>query len=169
MAGNPSTPTLIEYPSVKAITCCCLTALMALVTGCGNGPKLGRVSGTVTVDGKLVTRGRIMFIPTDGKAAVGEIGPDGKFTLTTYESGDGALIGPHKVTILATTIGPSSFAPASIDEEVVLANSNTSGRILVPGKVGWIVPERYSQLSTTGLTAEVKSGERINDFKVSGK
>lgn len=154
---------------MNAIRFLSLTALIGLLAGCGDGGRLGRVSGTVTVDGKPVTQGTIMFVPADGKAAIGAIGPDGRFTLTTYSDGDGALVGPHKVTILSTIVGGSSFAPASIDDEVAMANGAGGNRILVPGKVTWIVPERFSQISTSELTSTVKSGSQTIDFDVPSK
>lgn len=46
-------------------------ALLALV-GCDSGPKMGDVSGSVTVDGQTPALGSsITFVPTDGKAGGG--------------------------------------------------------------------------------------------------
>ncbi len=145
-----------------------LSLLCVLLPGCGSSG-LGTVSGVVTVDGTPVTQGTIMFIPEHGKAAIGSIGSDGRYTLTTYSADDGALIGPHKVTILSTVVGASSFAPTSIQEEVAQANDPKARRILVRGTVVWIVPERYSQPTTTDLTADVKSGRQTIDFNVQKK
>src|SRR5262245_37564353 len=77
--------------------------------GCG-GLRLGKVSGKVTVGGKPVTTGTIMFHPASGPTAVGAIGPDGSYTLTTIKKGDGAVVGSHRVTIEATSVGPGSMA-----------------------------------------------------------
>ena len=142
-----------------------LAVLMALLaTGCG-GTKLGQVTGTVTVSGTPVPTGTIMFVPTNGKAAVGSIEPDGRYTLTTFAPGDGALIGVHKVTIRATKVGPGTMVPASFEEEL----KGAKGKILVPGGVEWIVPERYSQLTTTDLTATVNPGAQTIDFHLTPK
>lgn len=145
---------------------CGLVALCVLLAGCGSGAKLGRVTGTVSVDGKPVTQGTIMFIPADGKAAVGSIGPDGHYTLTTFDDGDGALVGEHRVTILATTVGASSLAPATFEDEIALSTGKGGNRILIPGKVTWIVPERFSHPATTDLTATVNAGRQSIDFNL---
>jgi hypothetical protein len=139
--------------------------LLAVVScGCSGGERLGTVTGTVKVNGRIVTQGTIMFIPADGKAAVGAIAKDGTYSLTTYASGDGALVGEHRVTILATLVGAGSMAPASIDDEIAIASGKAGNKLLVPGKVEWIVPERYSQLTQTDLTATVKPGKQTIDF-----
>src|SRR5689334_16609887 len=80
----------------------------AFVAGCGSGrPTVALVRGQVTIDGKPVKAGRVMFYPVEGRAATGPIQPDGNYTLTTYDAGDGALLGSHKVTIQATElVGP---------------------------------------------------------------
>src|SRR4051794_33249667 len=97
-----------------------LAALLA-AAGCG-GPRLAPVSGRVTVGGRPVTEGVVMFIPADGPAAVGAIQKDGQYTLTTFKPGDGALVGGHKVTISATTVGGGSMVEAaSLDEEIARA------------------------------------------------
>jgi len=74
-----------------------------LLTGCGGGEfDTTAVSGTVTFDGQPVTSGRIRFVPQGdstitGKPAQGEVQPDGTFVLTTYDEGDGAVVGRHRV------------------------------------------------------------------------
>ena len=139
--------------------------------GCNGGPRLGKVSGRVTFKGKPVPTGTIMFHPDAGPAAVGAIGSDGTYTLTTIKSGDGAVVGSHRVTIQATTVGPGSLAdPKSFEEEMELAQrKDPKAKVLVPGKVNWLVPEKYSRPDTTDLTAQVQSGTNTIDFPLPGK
>lgn len=84
-----------------------LTALMT-VGGCGGGSEwnTGKVSGHVMFQGKPVADVSIQFIPQAtqegglaGKAAIGKTDADGRFTLSTYSPGDGAVIGHHKVMV----------------------------------------------------------------------
>jgi hypothetical protein len=104
-----------------------------------------------------------MFHPEEGPTAVGAINPDGTYTLTTIKAGDGAVVGKHRVTIEATSVGPGSLAdPSSFEEELKLAGKPS--KILVPGKVEYLVPEKVSQLATTDQTAEVKPGSNQVDF-----
>jgi hypothetical protein len=138
------------------------------LTGCG-GEKLAQVSGRITVDGKPVPGGTISFVPPTGKAAVGSISPDGTYTLGTYQTSDGALVGPHKVVIHSTRVGSGSVVSVPTTFEDELKPVKDSGKVIVPGKVDWLVPERFSQLATTDLTASVETdGQRI-DFDLPPK
>ena len=139
-----------------------LILFLPWIVGCSDNG-LTPVSGTVQVSGQPVRNGTIMFTPSGGPAAVGEI-KDGSYTLSTYKPGDGAWVGSHRVVIQATSIGPSSvIEPKSIEDELNPAPGST-GKMLVPGKVSWLVPEKYSQLQTTPLTAEVKRGVKEHNF-----
>lgn len=124
----------------------CLS-LLGLAVGCG-GPKgdtppTAPVSGTVTYKGEPVEEGTVVFHPEGGeRPAFGDLGPGGQFTLTTFEKGDGAVIGKHKVVI------------GSMDD------SGSPG--LRPDKSG--IPPQYGMLSETPLTKEVTEGE--NNFEI---
>jgi len=115
--------------------------------GCSGGPKLpplARVTGRVTLDGKPVTTGIIVFVPdtdkgNDGPMAVGAMDRDGRYTLFTLKA-EGAKVGWHKV------------------------------RVEEPLGQGWAVPARYANTASSGLTAEVKADEdNVIDFKLSTK
>jgi hypothetical protein len=134
----------------------------AFLSGCG-GPKIAKVTGRVTYDGKPVTEGKIRFYPESGRMALGNIGPDGTYTLTTFKPDDGALIGTHQVAIESTRVGPGSYQPLkSIEEE--MEQSRKGGKVLVPGKVEWLVPEKYSRPESSGLTATVGSAANEINF-----
>jgi hypothetical protein len=83
--------------------------LAASIAGCSrdpNLPKLGKVYGKVTYDGKPLDAGRIVFTPATGKggetgqSATGEINSDGSYEMTTFNTGDGAILGQHIVTVV---------------------------------------------------------------------
>ncbi len=83
-------------------------AILTLVAGWGCGkssPALVTtvpVKGKITHKGKPLTKGTIVFEPTDrGKEAFGPIQPDGTFVLTTYTDNDGAVAGTHRVYVAA--------------------------------------------------------------------
>jgi hypothetical protein len=116
---------------------CAIILLLAAVSmvGCSKSPfDLAPVYGKVTIDGKPVSTGRVMFAPIAkgesrevGKPAFGTLQADGTFTLTTFEEGDGAVVGEHWVTI---------FGP---DEETIVTPVSTTGvpkfsRLSVPQK-----------------------------------
>ncbi len=125
--------------------------------GCGpRRPRTAPVRGTVTFAGQPVTEGRIFFHPEEGRSAIGRLGPDGTFELTTFKTGDGAVPGRYRVVVEATrTTG--GYQPQSFEEEL-------SGVGNVPGEVEWLVPKRYAQLETTPLSAEVGPGRNTIDF-----
>src|SRR5713226_3122156 len=70
-------------------------------SGCGGAKKLVKVEGKVTLDGAPLDGAMVKFMPQggSGQPATGLTGTDGKFRLTTYVTGDGALPGDYSVTI----------------------------------------------------------------------
>lgn len=90
-----------------------LLVFSAAVTGCsGDQFETAAVSGTVTSNGTPVTAGTIVFNPIAqgkttmvGKSATGFI-EDGKFVLSTYGNGDGAVVGTHSVIVTGKETPP---------------------------------------------------------------
>jgi hypothetical protein len=79
--------------------------LLALFFGCGDQKfTVTPLRGTVLCKGRPVSEGLVQFSPVStggplsGKAGAGEIGPDGRFVVTTYSAGDGAVIGKCRIT-----------------------------------------------------------------------
>jgi hypothetical protein len=117
----------------------CLIALWALV-GCGdNRPSIVPVSGQVLVDGQPLTVGSIQFIHPNARSAAGAIGADGRFTLTTYEIGDGAVVGNHRVRVAASE-------PFGTDA------------------VRWSAPKKYAEAETSGIQVEIH--DPVDDLKI---
>ncbi len=105
--------------------------------GCGpRGPSVATVKGKVLLNGQPLTKGQVGTIPSAGRGANGIIQPDGSFELNTFRKGDGALIGTHKV-------GVAAFEGGAKGPE------GGNGKLLVP--------QRYTNPETSGLTIEVKA------------
>lgn len=105
-----------------------------LLAGCGDGrAKRVPVSGRVLIDGQPLERGFIQVIPSNDRPASGELGPDGRFQLTTYDPDDGCVLGTHQVSIIA---------------------NESQG----PYAMKWFAPKEYADATTSGLTLEVKEG-----------
>lgn len=75
-------------------------------SGCGGVPEAAArlsttvpASGVATYKGKPLTRGTVVFEPDAGRPAHGAIQSDGRYTLTTFNEGDGAVEGTHRVSI----------------------------------------------------------------------
>ncbi|ASV74064.1 hypothetical protein THTE_1462 [Thermogutta terrifontis] len=79
----------------------------------GGGPKTYHVSGTVTLDGKPVPAGSILFEPDQSKGNTGPAGfakiKDGKYD--TRQNGRGTVGGPHVVRIIALDGVPAEELP----------------------------------------------------------
>jgi hypothetical protein len=143
---------------------CCL--LMLVNTGCGSKyPPTAPVSGKITINGKPVTQGRISFHPTTGeRPALANIQPDGSYSLTTFERGDGALLGHHKVSIKSTRIENAPSLPAKDFQE----EAKQAAEVAKKGgpQLVFIVDKKYYDDRTTDLEAEVRPGENEIDFNL---
>jgi hypothetical protein len=128
---NPTSLTKSSLGTCRQALLLCAAAAAVALSGCGDGrPARVPVAGKVLIDGKPVVIGAVRFTPADGRPATGELGPDGSFRLTTFEPGDGAVVGMHTVTIHST-------------EE------------LSPTQFRWNVPKKYQATSTSGLSEKI--------------
>jgi hypothetical protein len=121
-----------------------------LPSGCGPGrPAVVPVTGTVTVGGKPVAGATVLFQPTGGGVpGRGVTADDGGFTLTTFEQGDGAIVGRHRVAISKMTLSGMVAAEGDVAPAVV------SGQV----KETWATPQRYASVETSGLEVDVARG-----------
>ncbi len=111
---------------------------MAILAGCGDsGPELGQVTGQVTLDGKPLTSGTVTTVPLKGRGARGAIDSEGYFTLESGDLGSGAVVGTHRVAVIAV-------------EETAWQGPETPKKLLVP--------QRYTNSDTSRLQIEVKPG-----------
>jgi len=116
--------------------------------GCSRGGRpLGRVSGFVTYEGNAVPNGTIVFMPVEsGPPAYGNLGPDGHYTLSTFSSEDGAVVGKHLVMITAF-------------EKLTPEEANNIKRM-----PKMLIPAKYNDAKKSKLTAEVSAGDNEISF-----
>lgn len=138
----------------------------ALITaaGCGRSapsdrPKTIPVQGTVKYKGEPVEGATITLVPQDpkGRGAVGKTDKSGKFQLTTFQAGDGALAGSYFVKISKTT---SKSQLTEQQEQEYMAK----GKPLPPMIQKDELPKKYKDEKTSGLKAEVKEGDKPLEF-----
>lgn len=146
------------------LTTASITVVWFTAIGCGvSREETAPVSGTVTLDGRPVTSGTVVFYPTDGRTAMARIGDDGQYELTTYIPGDGARLGSHKVTVESRSLrGGSASTPATAavaDDRIPLGPAG-------PPVVQWVVPQAYAQRATTPLVVEVRDTDNRIDLKL---
>ena len=130
-------------------------AVLALVSaaaylGCGGSELGATVRGTVMLDGRAIGPGVVIFGPLGGKEnpATGTILPDGSYFVKT-----GGKVGlppsTYQVCVQVNEI-PEGLAPGQ--------------RSMAPTKS--LVPEKYTQVSTSGLEFEVEPGSNTFDINL---
>jgi hypothetical protein len=90
--------------------------------------------------------------------ATGELAEDGSFTLTTHVTGDGALAGKYRVTVLSTE-GDRSKLPR-VGPGIPLIDRKHRPVIKE------LVPSKYCNPSTTPLREEVKPQTNRYEIKL---
>lgn len=117
-----------------------LLVLALLMGGCWDGrPTRVPVSGRILINGEPLTTGQIALVPKNARESSGKIGPDGRFTLTMYDEGDGVTIGTHKVQIVAREpmghtrirwIAPPKLANAATSDVSVTIDGPTDDLVI---------------------------------------
>src|SRR5262245_5688563 len=113
-----------------ATTLLALAACVALA-GCSDRPKMAKVKGTVTLDGKPLPTGTITFEAKGKRPATGKV-VNGEITeVTTYEVGDGAPVGEHRVAVTANA-EPASAVVANPGDAKAPKGDYMVGKSLIP-------------------------------------
>jgi len=128
-----------------------LIAATPLCAGCGsaksNRPAVAVVKGKVLLDGQPLENGSIETTVDAGRGALGAI-HGGEFELSTYGTNDGAILGTHKVAVIAREKGED-------------------GPEAKAGKL--LVPERYTSPQTSKLTIDVQPGTNTPTLELTSK
>lgn len=119
-------------------------------------PPTFAAGGIVLVDGKPVEGVKVQFERPPGdegrpRVAFGYTDSRGRFRLTTFRDGDGAVAGEQAVLFERITVETLPKPP---------------GAELAPTREISHLPERYRSAKTSGLTATVTAGGR-NEFSFS--
>ena len=131
-------------------------AATALFVGCDSKVKLSKVSGVVTLDGKPLDGATVVFHPVEGgRPATGVTGADGRFSLTTYTSGDGAQIGEHKV-VISKSNQPDVQAPSDPKAmEEAMKEQYTKAKAEAKKPKAAAIPASYGDLNKTPLKCQL--------------
>ncbi|PQO47577.1 hypothetical protein [Blastopirellula marina] len=133
-----------------------IVAVSMMGLGCSSERKMGHVEGEVTFEGKPLAYGTISFEVVGAGFAHGEI-QDGKLiNVTTLEPRDGVPIGHASVAIRAM----EELAPAKAKKQ----NDTNSVDLMVASKN--LVPDRYANPTTSGLSAEIEPGDNFLKFEL---
>ena len=144
-----------------------LLVAAAILAGC-SGPPSDRpatypVTGTVTYNGSPLADANLNFQLADGSgASVAKTDAQGKYSVQTFVSGDGARPGEYKVAITKfetiesdpnqVPTDSEEYAPPSGDEQAPPAKN--------------LLPPKYADPNNSGLTATVTEGDNTVDFEL---
>lgn len=128
--------------------------LLAVCCGCGSGdkwtearPPVYPAGGRVTYKGLPIYDALVVYVSADGKSsAQGRTDLEGNYQLTTFEDGDGAVEGEHKVVVrkIENVEKPTAYDSPSERSVALIAEDK--------------LPKKYSAPNTTDLKATVSSG-----------
>jgi hypothetical protein len=117
--------------------------LTAVIAGCGGEPDVELpttypVTGVVEdQDGRPFPGGSVQFQSREDRSvtALGEIGPDGTFTLSLHMEGNelpGTVAGPHEVTVIPPDDGSQTAVPVTLAQTYEVTPGRNHPTIKVP-------------------------------------
>ncbi len=126
-----------------------LVVMFLLATfGCEANQKTAALSGKITLDGKPITQGSVLFTASGGEkrnAASGDIKADGSYAVQIGQT-EKLIVGEYIAVVVSRE--PSTPHP--------------DGGPPTPGAL--ITPEKYGDPQTSGLRYNVRPGENIIDI-----
>ena len=158
---GPSAGRCRRRSAVAAAACLALWS-----TGCWSSqdkwekarPETAEVAGVVLHDGAPVSDAIVTFRPDGGThSAYDRTDENGRFQLTTFEDGDGAVPGQYRVTVSKVVV---DYEPNPKNPEVLPPLYHAEQSVL---------PSEYAEADTSGLTATVpEDGTDEIEFSLSG-
>lgn len=125
-----------------------LCLIAAAGSGCGRGERVFTANGKVTYpDGTPLTGAQVEFHSLANPLVIGrgDVDKDGKFRLSTFSSGDGALEGDHEVAV---------HPPLGMGD-----------RDLTPNPPN-VIDEKFEDFARSGLKFTVTEDESKNYFEI---
>jgi hypothetical protein len=161
------TPAILPFARSLVILSCTFA-----LAGCGYDDGLGTrytITGKVTYKGRPVKKAMIYFAPdATGLSACGPVMNGVYESLTTRHSDDGILPGKYHVAIFPYPDQTKASAPAPAPKEgdVKPAESPACAVERVYTSNGQPLPDKYHDLSRSGLQIEVTSNTFAFDFEL---
>ena len=169
----------MNYGFVKVLP---VIILVGAIVGCSGDGTAGRkpthaVQGTVTLAGAPVANATVMFTPagSDQRVATGQTDDNGKYTLTTYDTGDGAIVGEYRVLVIRSAkkadtgkavTDHDAFQKARASGSDPTATGSHDAAESSAGSVSSL-PGKYADVDSTDLTGIVEAGkENVIDLKL---
>lgn len=143
--GSLSCVCELERLIAAAVIGCGVLAL----AGCGSGDSGVFVHGRVSVDGRPVTVGQVMFHPNKGTPSLSTIDEMGAYEIS------GVMPGEYVVTIEAYETQGGVNLPSSLDDE--MRNGLIGGSR--PPQITWLVPRNFASKAETSLSTKVEQAK----------
>ncbi len=149
-----------------------LVLSLAACTGCGEGssnPKTYPVTGTVTKGGNAVSGANVVFVSLEqgGSPAVGITNSEGKYSLTTFSSGDGALPGQYAIKVSQY---PEGTAPSTSESDRFMTLEEQNAKYDPDAKAAAApknqLPEKFANEVTSGLKHTVTTSPSTFDIEI---
>lgn len=124
-------------------------------------PETAPVQGRITYRGEAVGGARVVFIHEGApRFASGQTDADGRFQLTTFALGDGAIVGKNVVTVVKR-LAPgnndtNATDPSAARNEVLDASFDRAAHSPLARSA---IPIKYTNQKTSDLEREVVPGE----------
>jgi hypothetical protein len=141
-----------------------MLVVVGLMAGCGrSGPDVQFVEGIVRLDGTPIANAVVDFRPLQetSLAATGSTDASGRYRLTSTRGGKrggGALVGDYAVTISKWRNRMEDIPEPDPSDTAARTEWDRKVRAIGDLPPDYIVPKRYGDHSTSGLTATVKPG-----------
>jgi hypothetical protein len=122
------------------------------MSGCGGGGLESTLTGTVTLDGKPIGPGILVFAPTEGaqNPAIGNVEADGRYSVKTSRT-SGLKPGRYRVSVNITELPP----PGSENQRLAA--------------LPLLHPKKYESAETSGLEYDVAPGSNEINVELSSK
>jgi hypothetical protein len=138
---------------------------LLVLSGCGGK---GDVTGTVKYKGETMTKGTVMLQVGNNQPFISDIGPDGTYTVKGIPTGTAKIA----VNVLDDSI-TAHFRKMSAygrEKQKAADPENPGGAAPAPPAPDpssfYVVPQKYAEVNTSGLTLEVKSGKNMHDIDI---
>ena len=154
------TPTIARW--LLCVSICCV-----VLAGCGRAQRWPALTepttAVVRLDGRPVEGALVMLGPVGkGYSSQGTTAADGKATMTTFRSGDGAVAGRYKVIVSSEEVRDNpalNFPDPAIDREAYDLAKHKAAEAGLPFYLRrQLLPQRYVSFDTSGLDAEIRKG-----------
>jgi len=146
-----------------------LTFALVMMTGCGGGAKFSTelVEGVVTLDGEPLADAAVTFSPatgSEGTTATGKTDASGKYVLTAMQGGKdggGTTVGKYNISVF------KEAATKTYTQQEIEKASNDGVSLDMGYKL--LVPQKYTSVTKSGLTAEIVKGKNTVNLELKSK